>query len=207
MKRTDPLVRKRCRELYGDKWYEVDKKIRQEEAIKHFSETVSAQSTKETQIIHDAVNKSGYKVVSITKVSNQSMLTCYNALKNRLNNASETPILFHGTTADAAHNITKSGFNRSYCGRNATVYGKGVYFARDISYSLHPQYSPANATGEKIVIAARVMTGKIALGHDSMLEPPSGYDSTTNSTANPTIFVVYKDFQALPEYVIRVQGS
>ena len=207
MKKTDPLVRKRCRELYGDKWYEKDKKFRQEEAIKHFSETASAQSTKETQMIHDTVNKSGYKVVSITKVSNQSMLTCYNALKNRLNDAFEHPILFHGTTAVAAQNITKGGFNRSYCGRNATVYGKGVYFARDISYSLQPQYSPADATGEKIVIAARVMTGKIALGHDSMLEPPSGYDSTTNSTANSTVFVVYKDFQALPEYVIRIQGS
>ena len=64
-----------------------------------------------------------------------------------------------------------------------------------------PCSSPANATGEKIVIAARVMTGKIALGHDSMPNP-SGYDSTTNSTVIP-IFVVYKDFQA-PEYVIRV---
>ena len=134
------------------------------------------------------------------------MRTCYNALKNRLNDATENPILFHGTTVDAAQNISKSGFNRSYCGRNATVYGKGVYFARDISYSLCPQYSPVNATGEKLVIAARVMTGKIALGHDGLLEPPSGFDSTTNSTSNPTVFVVYKDFQALPEYVIKVRN-
>merc|ERR1712072_936889 len=43
--------------------------------------------------------------------------------------------LFHGTTEDIVPKIVQQGFNRSFCGRNATMYGKGVYFARDASYS------------------------------------------------------------------------
>lgn len=204
MKRTDPLVRKRCRELYGDKWYEVDKKIRQDEALQHLSGTQETQET-EAQTIRDAIATAGYKMVSITKINNQSMRNCYEALKSRMNHMSEKPILYHGTTSNAAQNIIKTGFNRSYCGRNATLYGKGVYFARDISYSLQPQYSPAENSGEKVVIAARVMVGNAAIGYDGLLEPPSGFDCTVNSTTNPTIFVVYKDFQALPQYLIRIR--
>jgi hypothetical protein len=41
--------------------------------------------------------------------------------------------LFHGTDEDTVEKIVQQGFNRSFAGRNATVYGKGVYFARDAS--------------------------------------------------------------------------
>lgn len=34
--------------------------------------------------------------------------------------------LFHGTNHDTAEKIVAQGFNRSFCGKNATVYGKGV---------------------------------------------------------------------------------
>lgn len=37
--------------------------------------------------------------------------------------------LFHGTQPSTVPQICERGFNRSYCGRNATAYGKGVYFA------------------------------------------------------------------------------
>ena len=43
--------------------------------------------------------------------------------------------LWHGTKSDLLEKILQQGFNRSFCGRNATVFGKGVYFARDASYS------------------------------------------------------------------------
>jgi hypothetical protein len=41
--------------------------------------------------------------------------------------------LFHGTDEDTVKKIVQQGFNRSFAGKNATVYGKGVYFARDAS--------------------------------------------------------------------------
>jgi hypothetical protein len=44
--------------------------------------------------------------------------------------------LFHGTETTEKATIPK--INRSFCGKNATAYGKGVYFAVDASYSLTP---------------------------------------------------------------------
>merc|ERR1712196_535165 len=41
--------------------------------------------------------------------------------------------LFHGTDEATVPKIIEMGFNRSFCGKNATRYGKGVYFARDAS--------------------------------------------------------------------------
>ena len=99
----------------------------------------------------------------------------------------------------------ENGFNRSYCGRNGTVFGKGVYFARDISYSTQTTYSPVDANNNKVVIAARVLVGNTMVGDSSMLEPLPKYDSTVNSLVDPSIYVVYKDFQALPEFVISLK--
>jgi poly [ADP-ribose] polymerase 10/14/15 len=49
--------------------------------------------------------------------------------------------LFHGTTIDAAEDIIRHGFNRSFC-RGSSLYGQGVYFAKEASlaatYSLPP---------------------------------------------------------------------
>lgn len=39
--------------------------------------------------------------------------------------------LWHGSNAEVMNKILQQGFNRSFCGKNATAYGKGVYFARD----------------------------------------------------------------------------
>ena len=43
---------------------------------------------------------------------------------------------FHGTEEGIVPKIIEQGFNRSFCGRNATFFGKGAYFARDASYSM-----------------------------------------------------------------------
>ena len=44
--------------------------------------------------------------------------------------------LFHGCGPDVVDKILQQGFNRSFCGKNATFYGKGVYFARDASITV-----------------------------------------------------------------------
>ena len=56
--------------------------------------------------------------------------------------------LFHGTTADTVPKITQQGFNRAFAGKNAVAYGRGVYYARDASYSDH--YAVADASGNNI---------------------------------------------------------
>lgn len=56
---------------------------------------------------------------------------------HRINNKDPNPDacerrwLFHGTQSDVIPKIEKQGFNRSFAGKNAVAYGKGVYFARD----------------------------------------------------------------------------
>jgi hypothetical protein len=123
--------------------------------------------------------------------------------------------LFHGTHATAVPLINTKSFNRSYCGRNATAYGQGVYFARDASYSASDTYSPPDDEGVKHMYRAKVLAGMTTLGDSSMLEPPprpdgrGDYDSTCNDSrrgdagVGPAITVVYHDAQAYAEYLIR----
>lgn len=197
--------------MYGDKWFDTDasiKRARQDEALCAISKTVRADDTMANESDElpkrIAATLKGYKIVSITRVKDGKMELLYETLRKSMADSTERTWLFHGTTHAAAAKIIKSGFNRSYCGRNATVFGKGVYFARDISYSTQAQYSPPDYKGEKVILAARVATGRTILGNASMIEPPDEFDTSVDSTLEPTIFVVYKDFQAIPEYEIRL---
>ncbi len=51
--------------------------------------------------------------------------------------------------------MNRNSFNRNFCGKNATAYGKGVYFAVDASYSLDDTYSCSQ--GNKYMYLARVV--------------------------------------------------
>lgn len=111
--------------------------------------------------------------------------------------------LFHGSDLKSIQNICRFGFNRSFCGRNATNYGKGVYFSTRSIYSnnyarIHP--------GRKYMIRALVLVGDTVLGSENMQTPPENlttkrpYDSTCNG--NESIFVCYHDGQCFPQYVL-----
>ena len=91
----------------------------------------------------------------------------------------------------------------------ATVYGKGVYFARDASYSARDQYSPRDANNNKYIFLAKVLTGEFVVGNSNCVTPPpkSGngltlYDSVVDNASNPSIFVIFGDAQAYPDYLI-----
>ena len=43
-------------------------------------------------------------------------------------------------------------------------------------------------------------------GNPLMMVPPENADSTTDNTQNPSIFVIYKDAQAYPNYLITYQS-
>lgn len=60
--------------------------------------------------------------------------------------------LWHGTNKEVMFKIMQQGFNRSFCGKNATVYGKGVYFARDSSYSSSTAYSVPDQKGIQYMV-------------------------------------------------------
>ncbi|KAG7341246.1 receptor family ligand binding protein [Nitzschia inconspicua] len=118
--------------------------------------------------------------------------------------------LWHGTNKEVYEKIIQQGFNRSFCGKNATLWGKGVYFARDAEYSSRDVYSIPDSKGTKYVMACRVMVGEYCVGKTNAITPDvrcsrthSLYDSTVDRMTNPGIYVTYHDAQAYPEYIIR----
>uniref|UniRef100_A0A8C5RPV6 Poly [ADP-ribose] polymerase n=1 Tax=Laticauda laticaudata TaxID=8630 RepID=A0A8C5RPV6_LATLA len=119
-------------------------------------------------------------------------------------------ILYHGTTEESSHEICQHGFNRSFCGRNATQYGHGVYFAVKAHLSAQDRYSPRSPDGNKYVFVTRTLVGDYTVGNASMRAPPlregdatlRRYDSTVDNPKNPSIFVIFNDTQAYPEYLL-----
>ena len=164
--------------------------------------------------------QAGVRIVSIERVQNVRLWQlCDVKLKSivsrekeqdesRPESRFERVWLFHGCHPDVVPKIVEQGFNRSFCGRNATVWGKGVYFARDASYSASPQYSTPDAHGHQHIFACRVVVGEYCLGKCDARTPDerSGhtlYDSTVNDLRRPSIFVTYHDAQAYPEFLIK----
>jgi len=119
--------------------------------------------------------------------------------------------LWHGTNIEVMDKILQQGFNRSFCGKNATVYGKGVYFARDAKYSACSQYAVPDKNGFQYIMACRVVVGEYCEGKYDALTPDVRdhaknilYDSTVgvlnnDLKSNPSIYVTYHDAQAYPE--------
>ncbi|CAF0903705.1 unnamed protein product [Rotaria sordida] len=105
--------------------------------------------------------------------------------------------LYHGCPESATRKIIERGFNRSYCGVNGCVYGRGVYFSTDSSFS--NKYANPNEKKEKRMFYSRVLLGRSMIGNSTMCEPADGYDTTTNGTH---IFVCYYDSQCYPEYLL-----
>ena len=89
-----------------------------------------------------------------------------------------------------------------------------MYFARDASYSVSPTYASPDDQGVQRLFACRILVGEVCRGRQNQITPDvrltsTGvlYDSTTDSTVNPTMWVTYNDAQALPEYIVEVSES
>ena len=90
---------------------------------------------------------------------------------------------------------------------SGVAFGRGVYFARDASYSVG--YAVGGA-GSRYMYLARVLVGQCCVGNSAMIVPPPKnpsspeilYESVVDNTGNPTIFVVFYDSQCYPEYLI-----
>ncbi len=161
----------------------------------------------------------GFTVTKIQKIQNSDLLKQFIVVKERMERrggiGSNEMQLFHGTRSETVDHINMRGFNRSY--NRTHVYGKGVYFALDASYSAQDTYSPPDADGAKRMYLARVLAGDTCVGRSNDIEPslprPNSAspidlcDSTIDSQKNPKIFVTYKDNQQYPEYLITFKPS
>ncbi len=156
----------------------------------------------------------GFTITLIQKIFNEDLLQRFIAVKEGMDRrggiGSNEMMLFHGTRSEIVDHINMRGFNRSYI--RTHVYGKGVYFARDASYSAQGTYSLPDDDGAKRMYLARVLVGEACVGKSDDIEPslPRSNaaspidlcDSTIDSKKSPSIFVTYKDNQQYPEYLI-----
>ncbi|XP_062569514.1 protein mono-ADP-ribosyltransferase PARP15-like [Saccostrea cucullata] len=120
--------------------------------------------------------------------------------------------LWHGTAPEAVNSINSLGFNRSYCGKNATAFGEGVYFAVNAGYSAQDKYSRRDPSGNKLMYLCKVLTGEFTLGKAGMRVPPSKgqqshilYDSVVNNVSSPAMYIIFNDTQGYPGYLITFQ--
>uniref|UniRef100_A0A3Q0SRL0 Poly [ADP-ribose] polymerase n=1 Tax=Amphilophus citrinellus TaxID=61819 RepID=A0A3Q0SRL0_AMPCI len=154
-----------------------------------------------------------YNICKIERVQNFYLWNAYSVCKQRIL-AKNGPAalgemtLYHGTSAEACHCIERDRFDRSYAGQHGKVYGRGVYFAVNAEYSAQ-RFSPADAAGLKRLYVVRVLTGRYTLGNSKMISPPPRgsdptdcYDSLVDNQQNPTMFVIFHDDQAYPQYLI-----
>ena len=120
--------------------------------------------------------------------------------------------LFHGCPADTVSKINQQGFNRAFTTATSGLarHGKGVYFARDASYSTSKTYSSPDAAGVQYMFACRVVVGEYCKGKANALVPDVRnaatdelYDSTVDDVSDPSIFVTYHDAQPYAEYLIE----
>ncbi|XP_048244612.1 protein mono-ADP-ribosyltransferase PARP14-like isoform X2 [Haliotis rufescens] len=176
---------------------------------------VNKETTEYTKVEKTFIGSVGRErsILKIERVQTQSLWRQYAAMKQRLEKQNpghnNEKVLWHGTSMDGVPFIAKNGFNRSYCGKNATAYGKGVYFAVDASYSDMDQYAVPDGQGHKQMFLARVLTGMYCKGAEQMKVPPTRdsknqilYDSVVNKVDDPGMFIIFNDTQAYPEYLI-----
>jgi len=168
------------------------------------------------------LNRSNFRIYSIDRVQNVSLWQSYSVKKSQICAREEDESkalrkyvrcwLFHGCPGDIVPKILQQGFNRSFCGKNATFYGKGVYFARDAKYSTYPLYCRPDPQGVQSIFLVRAVVGQYCKGVKDALTPGIRdnaknllFDSTvdTDPGKEPSIYVTYHDAQAYPEYLIK----
>uniref|UniRef100_A0A8C5Q2L0 Poly [ADP-ribose] polymerase n=1 Tax=Leptobrachium leishanense TaxID=445787 RepID=A0A8C5Q2L0_9ANUR len=153
-------------------------------------------------------------IIEIKRIQNPSLWKNYEIKKqsidNKNGNTTNEKQLFHGTDPNTISHVNHHGFNRSYAGKNAACYGNGTYFAVNAMYSAHDTYSRPDVNGYKYMYLTRVITGVYCVGTQGMVAPPAKnpsnptdlYDSVTDNMAKPSMFVIFNDIQAYPEYLI-----
>uniref|UniRef100_A0AAZ3SLX8 Poly [ADP-ribose] polymerase n=1 Tax=Oncorhynchus tshawytscha TaxID=74940 RepID=A0AAZ3SLX8_ONCTS len=152
-------------------------------------------------------------VLKIERIQNKSLWGGFQIKKKdmeaRNGHQNNERKLFHGACHTTIDKINELGFNRSYAGKNAALYGDGTYFAVNAKYSASDKYSKPDPQGQKYMYLCRVLTGDFITGTSGMKVPPTKsttsinlYDSVTDGVSPPSMFIIFHDSQAYPEYLI-----
>ncbi|XP_035188306.1 protein mono-ADP-ribosyltransferase PARP14-like isoform X1 [Oxyura jamaicensis] len=154
------------------------------------------------------------KIEKIERIQNPFLWKTYQIKKRQMAeknvNGENEKLLFHGTSKESVTLINNTGFNRSYAGMHAANFGNGTYFAVNACYSAHDTYSKPDVDGKKYMYMARVLVGEYSQGkRGSIIPAPKSasnstdlFDSSTDNVNNPSMFIIFNDIQAYPEYLI-----
>ncbi|XP_074001585.1 protein mono-ADP-ribosyltransferase PARP14-like [Numenius arquata] len=154
------------------------------------------------------------KIEKIERIQNPFFWKAYQIKKcemdNKNGNKNNERLLFHGTNKESLTLINNRGFDRSYAGTHAAVFGNGTYFAIKASYSAHDTYSKPDVDGKKYMYLARVLVGEYSQGTKGAITPAAKnasnsidlFDSSTDNVNQPSMFIIFNDIQAYPEYLI-----
>ena len=92
---------------------------------------------------------------------------------------------------------------------SATEYDDGVSFVIHAYHSVQDTFSAPDGTGSKRVYQAMVLTGDYTKGQsglrglpDNPAKPGTKFDSVVDDVNRPTMFIIFHDDQAYPNYLI-----
>lgn len=179
--------------------------------LKHASQDVAA--SLEAEVVGSVP---GASFVGAYRIEVGARAAVFEALRNSLEERRggglvSDRLLWHGTQWSCVLQILRDGFNRSFAGRNGMRLGAATYFSTSLQYSQRfCDARGAGKNGTKVAFVAQVLVGRYCKGSNTDVEPPiqdavSGerYDSTVDSVEQPTIFAIFRDFQALPVYLVE----
>ena len=119
--------------------------------------------------------------------------------------------LWHGAPYAVIQAIIQNGFDRSFNVQG--MYGQGNYFAQDAEYSATERYSPVHTDGYKRMLLCKVIVGEMARGgvdprdgrypKISLKRDNTEFDTFVDYTGEPSIFASYRDFMAIPMYLLK----
>ncbi|KAM3616070.1 uncharacterized protein V6R79_011853 [Siganus canaliculatus] len=170
-------------------------------------------------LFHKTVSETKFRIIKIQRVQNPFLWEKYKRKKeymsrrmsdmDRLLNERH---LFHGTSADVVEGICKHNFDPRVCGKHATMFGQGSYFARKAVYSHN--FSKRSPKGVHCMFLAKVLTGRFTVGNPSMRRPPpinprdpssDLFDSCVDNWVDPQIYVIFNDDQSYPYFIIHYE--
>eukprot|EP01084_Bolivina_argentea_P105763 189406_1 len=154
------------------------------------------------------IKKQNINVITIYKINKhyKRNTLVYESILKTMKNKNEM-ILFHGTKLKNIDKIIYNGFNSSYNVRSK--YGKGTYFTNNPSTAALYSDLFDIEKGYFTILVCRVIIGKCGLAktcHKNINDKRNTmYDSMVNNLQNPSIFVINKDYHAIPIYIVVCQ--
>jgi len=147
----------------------------------------------------------GAKVVRLERNQNKSLWMWYylrrEAVSTNNNGKANEQNLFHGSRNDAYDTILKDGLDHRVANLGGSI-GAGIYFATSSGTS--SGYVTGSKFGAKKMLYCRVTLGNVGAGKSGLRRPPEiKKGKLYDSVGNPTMYVIFDNYQSYPEYVIH----